>query len=139
MYVCTFFSFLESQKLHPSSLHHLVWLGLQDVPCSNKKNSSLKPGPDFHCQVFEGLQLTCNNLNCAGSETLNRLDIDAFLYAAGKIDFIVRLYNCYTDNFMLDVVYDKVLNHWHMVPNWGKLTFIVSTGVAFMTSGFQIQ
>ncbi|PNF19022.1 hypothetical protein B7P43_G11805 [Cryptotermes secundus] len=72
----------KSQKLHPSSLHHLVWLGLQDVPCSNKKNSSLKPGPDFHCQVFEGLQLTCNNLNCAGSETLNRLDIDSFLYAA---------------------------------------------------------
>jgi hypothetical protein len=61
-------------------------LGLQDFS-SYKKNTSLKPGSDFHCQVFEGLQLTCNNLNCAGTETLNRLDIDAFLYAAGKIDF----------------------------------------------------
>jgi hypothetical protein len=96
--ICMCFPFLESQKLHPSSLHHLVWLGLQAVPCSNKKNSSLKPGPDFHCQVFEGLQLTCNNLNCAGTETLNRLEIDAFLYAAGKIDFVVSFSNCYTDS-----------------------------------------
>ncbi|XP_069676446.1 E3 SUMO-protein ligase RanBP2 isoform X2 [Periplaneta americana] len=72
----------KAQKLHPGSLHHLVWLGLQDVSNSNKKNTSLKLGPDFQCQVFEGLQLTCNNLNCAGMETLNRLDIDAFLYAA---------------------------------------------------------
>jgi hypothetical protein len=60
-------------------------LGLQDASGSNKKNNTSKPGPDFHCQVFEGLQLTCNNLNCAGTETLNRLDIDAFLYASGKI------------------------------------------------------
>jgi hypothetical protein len=82
--------------LHPSSLHHLVWLGLQNVRNSNKKNSGLKPGPDFHCQVFEGLQLTCNNLNCAGTETLNRLDIDAFLYAAGKINFVVSFHNGYT-------------------------------------------
>jgi hypothetical protein len=93
---CACLSFLESQKLHPSSLHHLVWLGLHDAPSSNKKNSNLKPGPDFHCRVFEGLQLTCNNLNCAGVETLNRLDIDAFLYAAGKIDFVVSFHNCYT-------------------------------------------
>jgi hypothetical protein len=77
----------------------LVWLGLQDVPNSNKKNSGLKPGPDFHCQVFEGLQFTCNNLNCAGTETLNRLDIDAFLYAAGKTVFVLGLWQ-----FMLDVM-----------------------------------
>jgi hypothetical protein len=62
-------------------------LGLQDVSSSYKKNTSLKPGSDFHCQVFDSLQLSCNNLNCAGTETLNRLDIDAFLYAAGKMDF----------------------------------------------------
>jgi hypothetical protein len=61
---------------------------------SNKKSNSLKPGSDFHCQVFEGLQLTCNNLNCAGTETLNRLDIDAFLYAAGKTEFGITLCDC---------------------------------------------
>ncbi|KAJ9598699.1 hypothetical protein L9F63_010609, partial [Diploptera punctata] len=72
----------KSQKLYPGSLHHLVWLGLQDVTNSNKKYTSLKPGPDFKCQVFESLQLTCNNLNSAGAESLNKLDIDAFLYAA---------------------------------------------------------
>ena len=80
---------LESQKLYPGSLHHLVWLGLQDVSNNNKKYTSLKPGPDFHCQVFEGLQLTCNNLNMAGVESLNRLDIDAFLYAAGTVNNII--------------------------------------------------
>ncbi|PSN43549.1 hypothetical protein C0J52_03693 [Blattella germanica] len=72
----------KSQKLYPGSLHHLVWLGLQDVSNSNKKYTNSKPGPDFRCQVFEGLQLTCNNLNVGGVETLNRLDVDAFLYAA---------------------------------------------------------
>jgi len=69
-------------------------LGLQDVSSSYKKNTSLKPGSDFHCQVFDGLQLSCNNLNCAGTETLNRLDIDAFLYAAGKIDFGITFHAC---------------------------------------------
>jgi hypothetical protein len=93
-FVC-FPLFLESQHLYPGSLHHLVWLGLQDV-CGSSKKNSLKPGPDFHCQVFEGLQLTCNNLNCAGTETLNRLDIDAFLYAAGKIDSVVGICISYT-------------------------------------------
>jgi hypothetical protein len=82
----------------------------------------LKPGPDFHCQVFEGLQLTCNNLNCAGTETLNRLDIDAFLYAAGKIDFVVSFNNCYIDSLCL------IIGMWNQT----------SSGIAFMTGGFQI-
>ncbi|XP_067013935.2 E3 SUMO-protein ligase RanBP2 [Anabrus simplex] len=71
-----------SQKLHPGSLHHMIWLGLREFTNKRVGSSAGRLGPDFRCLVFETLQLTCNNLIMCGVETLNRLDIDAFLYAA---------------------------------------------------------
>ncbi|CAG2066741.1 unnamed protein product [Timema podura] len=37
---------------------------------------------DFSCRVMEDLQLTCPNLNNCTTETLTKLDVDAFLYAS---------------------------------------------------------
>lgn len=59
-----------AQLLHPSSLHHIIWLGL---------NSKL---PEFKCTIFDGLQYSINNLKNCAAETLNQLDILAFIYCA---------------------------------------------------------
>ncbi|CAK1548449.1 unnamed protein product [Leptosia nina] len=58
----------DAQKLYPNSLHHFVWILL------NYKNL-----PDFKCTIFD--ILTPTETSC-GPETLNKLDILAFLYCA---------------------------------------------------------
>nr|CAD7394594.1 unnamed protein product [Timema cristinae] len=70
----------QSQLLHPSSLHHLVWLGLQYLSPMRVSGGSMRS--DFSCRVMEDLQLTCPNLNNCTTETLTKLDVDAFLYAS---------------------------------------------------------
>lgn len=66
-----------SQSTYPNSLHHLVWLGLASF------NSSGQLKSDFRCTIVPDLQFSVENLSNTGPETLNQLDIDAFLYAAG--------------------------------------------------------
>ncbi|KAG8230955.1 hypothetical protein J437_LFUL010842 [Ladona fulva] len=69
-----------AQKLHPGSLHHMVWLGLETTNCAAPVNKRLfQIPPDFSCIVFEGLSLG-NNLG-GGPESISQLDVDAFLYA----------------------------------------------------------
>ncbi|RZC37236.1 E3 SUMO-protein ligase RanBP2, partial [Asbolus verrucosus] len=60
----------EAQLIFPDSLHHHIWIAL------NNKLSDLK------CTVFEGLQYSVKNLKNCGAETLNVLDIQAFIYCA---------------------------------------------------------
>ena len=67
-----------SQSAYPDSLHHLVWLGL----ASFNEKDQLKS--DFRCTIVPDLQFCVENLSNTGPETLNQLDVDAFLYAAGK-------------------------------------------------------
>nr|CAI5844206.1 unnamed protein product [Callosobruchus analis] len=59
-----------AQLVQPDSLHHYIWIAL---------NTHL---PNFHVKGFDGLQYSVKNLvNCA-AETLNILDIQAFIYCA---------------------------------------------------------
>ncbi|KAM3966592.1 LOW QUALITY PROTEIN: E3 SUMO-protein ligase RanBP2 [Aphomia sociella] len=59
---------MNAQKEYPNSLHHFVWTLL------NYKNFA-----HFKCTLFD--MLTPTTTNC-GPETLNKLDIHAFLYSA---------------------------------------------------------
>ncbi|CAH1402479.1 unnamed protein product [Nezara viridula] len=60
------------------SLHHLVWLGLQQLKKTSISEIKL---PSFRTTCFKSLQFTISNLNNIGVETINQLDIDSFLYA----------------------------------------------------------
>ncbi|XP_034238546.1 E3 SUMO-protein ligase RanBP2-like isoform X2 [Thrips palmi] len=78
------------QHHRPDSLHALVWLGLRHLEPPSKNVSPLgmpyilpyKLSPSFACHVFEEMKLSTINLETGGVETLSRLDIDTFLYAA---------------------------------------------------------
>ncbi|GJQ79003.1 hypothetical protein Trydic_g164 [Trypoxylus dichotomus] len=59
-----------AQLVYPNSLHHYIWIGL---------NRSL---PGFKCTVFDGLPFSTKNLNNCTAESLNVLDIHAFIYCA---------------------------------------------------------
>lgn len=60
----------EAQLVYPNSLHHYIWLGM------NVKLS------DFRCTALEGLQYSIKSLGNCATESLNILDIQAFLYCA---------------------------------------------------------
>lgn len=59
-----------AQLVHPNSLHHMIWIGLNIQPVK------------FNCIVFDGLQYSVRNLSNCAAETLNLLDIQAFLYCS---------------------------------------------------------
>ncbi|KAL0279441.1 UNVERIFIED_CONTAM: hypothetical protein PYX00_000995 [Menopon gallinae] len=65
-----------SQLAYPESLNHLVWLGL----VSFKTDGQLSE--QFRCNVLPDLQFSVDKLYNTGPETLNQLDVDAFLYAS---------------------------------------------------------
>ncbi|XP_075236358.1 E3 SUMO-protein ligase RanBP2-like isoform X2 [Lycorma delicatula] len=69
------------EKVHPGSLHHIAWLGLQTMRHSSPRPPQLLPPPEFHTYGFPDLQFTVHNLASVGIESLNRLDLDSFLYA----------------------------------------------------------
>ncbi|XP_046668951.1 E3 SUMO-protein ligase RanBP2 isoform X2 [Homalodisca vitripennis] len=58
------------------TLHHLVWLGLENI-----KHNDKKLPPDFHTYSFTQLKMANPNLSNMSPETLSVLDVDAFLYA----------------------------------------------------------
>lgn len=60
----------EAQLVYPNCLHHYIWLGM------NVKLS------EFKCTALEGLQYSVKNLGNCAAESLNILDIQAFLYCA---------------------------------------------------------
>uniref|UniRef100_A0A146LQV5 E3 SUMO-protein ligase RanBP2 n=1 Tax=Lygus hesperus TaxID=30085 RepID=A0A146LQV5_LYGHE len=63
------------------SLHHLVWLGLQ-VLQNPRSVLTCRLSSFFHTTLFKNnLQYTVSNLHNTGVETLNQLDVDAFLFA----------------------------------------------------------
>lgn len=57
-----------AQLVHPNSLHHMIWIGINSQPVK------------FRCTVFDGLQYSVRNLSNCAAETLNILDIQAFIY-----------------------------------------------------------
>lgn len=65
-----------AQSTYPESLHHLVWLGLGYC------NANGYLSHNFRCMTVPNLQFTVENLSQTGPETLNQLDVDAFLYAS---------------------------------------------------------
>jgi E3 SUMO-protein ligase RanBP2 len=60
-----------AQYLYPSSLSHHVYLGLG----RNDLHS-------YKCRTFSGLKFSTSNLINCNPETINRIDIDSFLYCA---------------------------------------------------------
>lgn len=60
-----------AQFLYPSSLEHHVYLGL-----------GRKDFQSYMSQTFKGLNLSTSNLINCNPETINRIDIDSFLYCA---------------------------------------------------------
>lgn len=92
------------EKIHPDSLHHLVWLGIETSKYDNRSNFKLSP--EFHIYGFSSLKLSVHNLGNVSVETLNKLDIDAFLYATGKLyiiyDVSIDLFFCLWQN--IDIV-----------------------------------
>jgi E3 SUMO-protein ligase RanBP2 len=60
-----------AQYLYPSSLEHHVYLGL-----------GRKDLQSYKTRTFDGLNLSTSNLINCSPETINRLDIDSFLYCA---------------------------------------------------------
>lgn len=72
---------LKAQEADPSSLAHQVYLALGVDNRKNSKQSQNTIDPDFKCTLFKNLNYsTSNSMNCT-AETLNQLDIEAFLYA----------------------------------------------------------
>ncbi|XP_053679745.1 E3 SUMO-protein ligase RanBP2 [Anopheles nili] len=62
-----------AQSLYPSSLPHLVYLGLA---------LGIENLATFRCKAFPRLNFSTNNLNNCNLETLNQLDMDSFLYCS---------------------------------------------------------
>lgn len=56
-----------AQLVHPSSLHHMIWIGLNTQPAK------------FRCTLFDGLQYSVKNLSNNAAENLSILDIQAFI------------------------------------------------------------
>lgn len=54
-----------------------MWLGLAHI------NTSGQLSHNFRCMIVPDLQFTIETLSQTGPETLNQLDVDAFLYASG--------------------------------------------------------
>lgn len=73
---------LKAQESDPSSLAHLVYLALGLDNRKISKPSQITVDPDFKCALFKNLNYSTANLMNCNAETLNQLDIDAFLYAA---------------------------------------------------------
>lgn len=67
------------EKVHAKSLHYLVWLGVEVL-----RHNNYKLPPEFHTYSFTTLQVSVNKLGSVSVESLNRLDMDAFLYLTGK-------------------------------------------------------
>lgn len=56
-----------AQLVYPSSLHHMIWIGLNTQPAK------------FRCTLFDGLQYSVKNLTNNAAENLSILDIQAFI------------------------------------------------------------
>ncbi|XP_029155568.1 E3 SUMO-protein ligase RanBP2 [Nylanderia fulva] len=66
-----------AQEVWPASLHHQIWLGMENRP--QQKDA---PYPDQYSRVFPSLQFSVFNTSQAAPDSLCLLDIDAFLNAA---------------------------------------------------------
>ncbi|RZF43968.1 hypothetical protein LSTR_LSTR014744 [Laodelphax striatellus] len=82
-------------SIQPGSLHHLVWLGVQGMrhapppPAATLPQRMPLPPHHFHTHhLFAALAIgdsSCHH-TAASHDTVNRLDVDSFLYAAEYFD-----------------------------------------------------
>ncbi|XP_012522042.1 E3 SUMO-protein ligase RanBP2 [Monomorium pharaonis] len=66
-----------AQEVWPASLHHQIWLGMENRP--QQKDA---PYPDHTSRVFPALQFSIFNTSQAAPDSLCLIDIDAFINAA---------------------------------------------------------
>ncbi|KAL0127950.1 hypothetical protein PUN28_003304 [Cardiocondyla obscurior] len=66
-----------AQEVWPSSLHHQIWLGME-----NRSQHKDAPYPDQTSRVFSKLEFSVFNTNLTAPDSLCLIDIDAFLNAA---------------------------------------------------------
>lgn len=66
---------MVAHTLHPDSLHHLVWLAVQNYNVKDKVQ------PFYGFKVFDGLQYSVSRVENPSPESLCFLDVEAFLCA----------------------------------------------------------
>lgn len=71
-----------AQTVEPSLLSHMVYIMLGNDDATKSKDTLVTINPDIKCTLFKELGFSASNLLNCGAETLNQLDVDAFLYAA---------------------------------------------------------
>lgn len=69
----------KAQNDDPSSLQHMVYV---TIGSEQLKRSPITVDPDFRCNVFDKMHFSVNILTNCNLETLNKLDVESFLYAA---------------------------------------------------------
>lgn len=69
----------QAQKVDPSSLQLMVYLAMGS---EQLKRSPITVDPEFRCNLFKNMNFSVANLTNCNSETLNKLDMETFLYAA---------------------------------------------------------
>lgn len=69
----------KSQQADPASLQHMVYVTMGSEPT---KKTPITIDAEFRCELFTNMHLSVSNLSNCNSETLNKLDIETFLFAA---------------------------------------------------------
>lgn len=90
-----------TEAVEPSSLHHLVWLGVQCLSVLNKESicNILLP-LKFSVGSLNSLQFSQNSITSNYAESLCKLDIDAFLYACGMFYSYFQIFLIEIKSFM---------------------------------------
>lgn len=77
------FSVSVSETLYPSSLHHLIWIGVQYLNINNKNSICDVILPLKFTLKFTGSLQFSPNSSSSYAENLSKIDIEAFLFACG--------------------------------------------------------
>lgn len=86
--MCLLVSVAVVEVTQPSSLHHLVWLGVQFLSLSGKTSICEVLLPvKFRATSFTNLQFVHGSSSSGHAESLSRIDVDAFLFACGEFFF----------------------------------------------------
>lgn len=75
-----------TESVNPMSLHHLVWLGVNYIGFSDKKSlCDMSLSYQFYARKLNPLPFS-HQSPATYAESLCRIDVDAFLYASGKLN-----------------------------------------------------
>lgn len=118
-----------AQRVDPSSLAHFVYLSL-GIDNSNKPKQTAISS-DVKCLIFNDLNFSIMNLFNCGAETLNKLDVDTFLYATAiQAKRTIEIEKSYASGSSSS---PRILPYPNMVPylcteeqdNWWKAAYKV--------------